>query len=168
MMEDGRYQLLLAKIYSKMEKTDETIASLQQVKGENPMKACNILIFISCFTFNLVSNHIFVDEKNGYMVVINHQWLVWNRAKLVSVWFLWAVSSESWIRLLGTTGYLHSYYVFICVWNIDGLFSYTLLKLWGQISYLPVAQHWMPFMEQPRITYNGYMSLSCKERNRKP
>lgn len=73
MMEDGRYQLLLAKIYSKMEKTDETIASLQQVKGENPMKACNILIFISCFTFNLVSNHIFVDEKNGYMVVINHQ-----------------------------------------------------------------------------------------------
>lgn len=51
MMEDGRYQLLLAKIYSKMEKTDETIASLQQVKGENPMKACNILIFIPCFTF---------------------------------------------------------------------------------------------------------------------
>nr|XP_047917295.1 tetratricopeptide repeat protein 21B isoform X2 [Anser cygnoides] len=32
MMEDGRYQVLLAKIYSKMEKTDETIASLQQAR----------------------------------------------------------------------------------------------------------------------------------------
>ena len=33
-MEDGRYQVLLAKIYSKMEKIDEAIVSLQQVKGK--------------------------------------------------------------------------------------------------------------------------------------
>jgi len=32
LMEDGRYQVLLAKIYSKMEKIDEAITSLQQVK----------------------------------------------------------------------------------------------------------------------------------------
>ncbi|XP_039350644.1 tetratricopeptide repeat protein 21B isoform X4 [Mauremys reevesii] len=32
LMEDGRYQVLLAKIYSKMEKTDEAIVSLQQAR----------------------------------------------------------------------------------------------------------------------------------------
>ncbi|KFZ59503.1 Tetratricopeptide repeat protein 21B, partial [Antrostomus carolinensis] len=32
LMEDGRYQMLLAKIYSKMEKTDEAIVSLQQAR----------------------------------------------------------------------------------------------------------------------------------------
>uniref|UniRef100_A0A663ESB3 Tetratricopeptide repeat protein 21B n=1 Tax=Aquila chrysaetos chrysaetos TaxID=223781 RepID=A0A663ESB3_AQUCH len=34
LMEDGRYQVLLAKIYSKMEKIDEAIVSLQQVKAK--------------------------------------------------------------------------------------------------------------------------------------
>lgn len=33
-MEDARYQVLLAKIYSKMKKIDEAVVSLQQVKGK--------------------------------------------------------------------------------------------------------------------------------------
>lgn len=33
LMEDARYHVLLAKIYSKMEKVDEAITSLLQVKG---------------------------------------------------------------------------------------------------------------------------------------
>lgn len=33
-MEDARYQVLLAKIYSKMKMIDEAVVSLQQVKGK--------------------------------------------------------------------------------------------------------------------------------------
>lgn len=80
-MEDARYQVLLAKIYSKMKMIDEAVVSLQQVKGrtKNSMKACHILTFIPGFTFIQDSyNNIFVNEENAYMVGIKHRWLVQN------------------------------------------------------------------------------------------
>lgn len=80
-MEDGRYQVLLAKIYSKMEKIDEAIVSLQQVnrKRETSVKACYVLTFIPSFTFIQVYNlSIFANEENSYIVGIKHQWLVQN------------------------------------------------------------------------------------------
>lgn len=45
LVEDVRYRVLLAKIYSKMEKIDEAILSLQQVKGKTkiPMKLAMLL-----------------------------------------------------------------------------------------------------------------------------
>lgn len=79
LMEDGRYQVLLAKIYSKMEKIDEAIASLQQVKGRQKetlwkLATFSFLFLVLLLSCILVSNHnIFVNKKKAYMVVINHQ-----------------------------------------------------------------------------------------------
>lgn len=53
-----------------MEKIDEAIVSLQQVKGKtkNPMKACNALTFIPGFTFIPDCNlNIFVNEEKNVL-----------------------------------------------------------------------------------------------------
>jgi len=74
-MEDGRYQMLLAKIYSRMEKIDAAIVSLQQVKGKpkNTMKSFSVLTFIPGFAFVPDSNHdISVNEGDAYVIGIKH------------------------------------------------------------------------------------------------